>query len=88
MISNYLADVNSAELKKLAESYICLKDEPLRYEYRRCNISRLVSLCVPNALLREVQGALLHTLRDALQTHASEMGRLSDGLVRKNIGNR
>ena len=73
MISDYLADVKSPGLEKLAGAYACLKNNPDQYEYRRINISMLIRTCIPDELQGEAQVVLLNALRNALQTLASKV---------------
>ncbi len=76
MVSDYLADVKSSDLEKLAGAYVCLKSNPDEYEYRQININMLIRTCIPDEMQDEVQVNLLNALRKALQTHSSKVNGL------------
>lgn len=73
MVKDYLDDITSPGLKLLAQAYISLFDNPLSYEFKKLNISKLIETCIQEDHQKEVQKVILSALQEALRKNAEKL---------------
>ena len=72
MVKDYLDDITSPGLKLLAQAYISLFDNPLSYEFKKLNISKLIETCIQEDHHKEVQKVILSALQEALRKNTEK----------------
>ena len=70
-------------MKRLAEAYTVLKNDPLNYEFRQINLSKLIQSIIPDVLQTDVKSVILQTLNNALQKHKIELGAIVENRTEK-----